>query len=174
MSEDEREIIWMAGFFEGEGSVRISKPTKRNWGTLLCDLVNVQPDVMEPFQRRFPGYFREVRADAPRRNFWRWRVASGTAAAFLRAIEPHLRSAIYRERAFTALAFQEQKTPRVYVVDRNEYELAQIWFYLQMRELNRRGTAQTLVVSPHGGMWTKDEAHAALELSTVLETKAMR
>ena len=81
------ELAWMAGVFEGEGSVRIT-----------------------PFQRRWPGYLRMVDVPAPRRPYWRWRIAANVAARMLAELYPYLRTERVRAKAALGLEYQAQKS----------------------------------------------------------------
>lgn len=130
------ELAWAAGFFEGEGSVRISKPTRRNWGSLLVDIPNTDPVLVHFFANRWAGSVSEHAAVGRRNRYWRWRCASLQAAAFLTAIRPYVISPRVAEKIDHGLAFQAQKRPR----DSSEaYREAQWIAYWWMAELNVRG-----------------------------------
>lgn len=134
------DLAWAAGVFEGEGSVRISKPQPRNIGALCVDMVNTDREIVVFFADRWPGYFREVEAKGQRRNFWRWRAGAIVAAAVLEDLMPYLRTERVRRRAALGLEFQAQK-----VAGRGnrtpEYRARQWHYYRQMAELNQRGLA---------------------------------
>ncbi len=134
----EGECIWAAGFFEGEGSVRINKPTKRNLANLLVDMVNVEFDLVDFFQQRWPGYFFNVKSDGNRNDFYRWRISSWKAAAFLKCVKPYIRGC-RRERIELALEFQYQKSRSGTVSRTAEYHAAQWDYYERMKVLNKRG-----------------------------------
>jgi hypothetical protein len=83
------ELAWAAGLFEGEGTVRINVPTRRNCGALLVSVVNTDREVIDFFQRRWPGYMKTAHRPSLRhRPAWVWVVAAHRAAAFLGAIRP--------------------------------------------------------------------------------------
>lgn len=131
------ELAWAAGMFEGEGSVRINKATKRNHGALLCDMSNTIPEVCAFFAEHWGGTLKHIDAPAPRRAFWRWRVAARAAARFLRDIRPYVRTERYRRRVDLGLEYQEQKRS-----GHNRtvaYLAAQERYYEEMRALNVRG-----------------------------------
>ena len=138
----ERELVWAAGLFEGEGTVRINKPTRRNCGTLIVSVVNTDRDVLDFFQARWPGYMKRATGLGPRqRPAWVWVIAARRAAAFLRLIQPFIVRARVLERIDVALQFQDDK-----VVGRNRpahYVESQWHSYWWMRELNVRGVDQT-------------------------------
>lgn len=131
-----RELSWAAGFFEGEGSVRISKPAARNWGSLAVDVPNTDEELVRWFAARWGGSVSEHRAVGRRRRYWRWRISSKQAAIFLRAIRPYVVSARVAQRIDHGLAFQEQKEQRR---SDEEYRQAQWEAYWWMAELNARG-----------------------------------
>jgi hypothetical protein len=136
------ELAWAAGMFEGEGSIRISTHTHTNKGLLVCDMVNVQPEVTAFFHERWGGYHRGVRVPAPRRSYWRWRIAARQVLPFLEGIRPHLRTAHYKEKADLALEYQGQKTSRRSINRTPEYAAAQVRYYERMRDLNVRGCTE--------------------------------
>lgn len=139
----ETDLAWAAGLFEGEGSIRINTPTRRNLGALLCDMVNTDQALVGFFQHHWGGYFRRVHAPAPRKSFWRWRIAALDAAAFLRDIRPYLRSPSRIERADLALEFQAHKSRSPRVTRTPEYRAAQLRFYERMKALNVRGVRRS-------------------------------
>jgi hypothetical protein len=134
------ELAWAAGLFEGEGSVRISKPASRNLGSLIVSVVNTDRQVLDFFQERWPGHMQPARGLDPTRQrpAWVWLTAALKAATFLRAIEPFLRTDRVREKAALGLWFQSQK--RSGRENRTDDYLEQQWVtYWQMAELNLRG-----------------------------------
>jgi hypothetical protein len=128
----------MAGVFEGEGSVRINVPTKRNRGHLVVDMVNTDADLVKPFAKRWGGYYRFIPAVEQRRGFYRWRCAARVGAKCLADLQPFIRSRRVRRKVALALEFQGQKS----VTGRNKlagYIARQNNYYEQMKQLNRRG-----------------------------------
>jgi hypothetical protein len=133
------DLAWAAGVFEGEGSIRINTPTKRNFGSLLADMVNTDRQITQVFADAWGGYHREVPSAGERQAFWRWRIAALQAAAFLREIEPFIRTDKYRERIRLGLEFQAQKSSLHAVCRAPEYRLMQRNYYERMAMLNLRG-----------------------------------
>ena len=130
------ELAWMAGFFEGEGSVRINKPTHRNWGALLVSVVNTDREIIEFFHHRWRGCFKKATGMRPeQQDAWRWIIASRQAYTFLRAIQPFIRRSKVKERIAHALWFQEQKKRD----SSEEYRQTQWEAYWWMGKLNERG-----------------------------------
>jgi hypothetical protein len=132
------ELAWAAGMFEGEGSVRVNVPTRRNLGALLVDIANTDAEIVAFFQARWPGYMRPVRGTGNRRDFYVWRAAALVAARFLNDVLPYLRTARVREKALLGLDFQAQKTSGAERLTA-EYAARQRDYYDRMKLLNRRG-----------------------------------
>lgn len=139
------ELAWAAGLFEGEGSIRVNKPTGRNLGHLVCSVANTDIEVVRFFQARWPGHFKIRRPLPNRRPAWEWLISTQRAAAFLRIIRPFVMTDRVKRKIEVALAFQEQKcrTPCGRRSWPAEYVARQWGFYETMRGLNRRGTQAT-------------------------------
>ena len=100
--------VYAAGFFDGEGCVRIqrgSHPSGKVYYTLHVIVVNTYLPVLQEFQRAFGGV---VKARQKVKAHWKqgymWRVCSRDALAFLQVIRPHLREK--QKQADIAIAFQ--------------------------------------------------------------------
>ena len=134
----ERELAWAAGLFEGEGSIRINKPGRRNWGHLVASVVNTDRQVIDFFQARWPGYCKSATGLRPdQRPAWVWVIAARQAAAFLEAIRPHVVCDRVKRKLEHGLTFQAQK--RVGGNYSEEYRADQWNAYWWMAELNVRG-----------------------------------
>lgn len=104
---------------------------------------------VQVFQERWPAYLRGVRADPPRRAYWRYICAATVAAGLLRELLPYFRTDKYRTRATLAIEFQGQKSngrvsrEATYIARQSEY-------YDRMRVLNIRGCtlADTQPIKP--------------------------
>jgi hypothetical protein len=136
-----QELAWAAGLFEGEGTIRINRPTRRNLGTLVVSVVNTDRQVVDFFQARWPGYMKPATGLGPNaRPAWVWVSAAREASGFLRQVLPYLRRDRVRERAWSGLAFQDHK--RSDRSNRTEaYREEDFNAYLWMRELNARGVS---------------------------------
>lgn len=137
------ELAWAAGLFEGEGTIRINKPSMRNWGTLCASVVNTDSDVTDFFQARWPGYLKPCGVSKPNhRPAWMWVIAAHKAVEFLRAIRPYVVRRRVIERIDHGLYFQAQKRMDVRSMtarERYEYAEAQWAAYWWMCHLNERG-----------------------------------
>ncbi len=111
---------WMAGFFDGEGCIQITRQKPRGervspaYG-LRVSVTNTDPEAILPFKTRFGGGI--IRTKTPSGNYWlwRWTATSQIAARFLREIKSKLR--VKKAEADFGLRFQEyvNQTKRRYV-----------------------------------------------------------
>jgi len=138
MARSEILLAWMAGIFEGEGSIRIDKPTRRNMGSLVIDLPNTDKEITDPFFTEWGGHYRKVEACGRKRAYWRWRIASRNAFAFLLELYPYFRTERVRRRAELGISFQRQKQMHGGRVPAGYLE-RQVEYYEKMKVLNRRG-----------------------------------
>lgn len=137
-------IYWQAGIFEGEGSVSISKPNKRNQSFMTVNITNTDLDLLKPFHRMWGGAIRRAQHYHGRRQAWRWVVCARKAEAFLMCMWPCLQSRARRFRVDVALVFQAQKRPPgrsrwLSRAERQRYLRTQRGFYERLRALNVRG-----------------------------------
>jgi hypothetical protein len=133
-----QELAWAAGLFEGEGSVRISKPMLRNWGSLVASVTNTNEQIVDFFQNRWPGRKRPATGLRPdQKPAWVWVLAARRAAVFLEAIRPFVVSDKVRQKIDHGLDFQRQKK----LGHRGDQQYAEDqWnYYWWMAELNTRG-----------------------------------
>ena len=86
------DLAWAAGLFEGEGSVRIEKPNKRNLGCLSVDIVNTDKEICVFFMDRWKGYLVTYKSNGNRRQYYRWRAAARNGYRFLVDIRPFTRT----------------------------------------------------------------------------------
>lgn len=132
------ELAWAAGLFEGEGSIRIARPTERNrGGVLTVSVSNTDANIIAFFQERWPGSVKLVAGSASRSPSQVWTIAARRAAAYIEAVLPYLRTAKYRTKAALGVEFQQQKMNGRRVSA--DYLERQWDYYEQMRVLNQRG-----------------------------------
>lgn len=147
------ELAWAAGLFEGEGTVRISRPAPRNWGSLTASVVNTDRQVLDWFQARWPGYMKAATGLRPeQRDAWVWVIAAQRASVFIRLIRPFVVRDAVRDKIDHALAFQDQKRRNVrWMGDAERYTYAEDQWnsHWWMCELNKRGR------QPQANDWRK-------------------
>ncbi len=140
----DKELAWAAGFFEGEGTVSIMRPTKRNYGSLCVSIANTEKHLLDFFQSRWGGAMREMKMFGNCKRAWRWILSSQQAAVYLADIQPFVFGKRMKERIFLGLAFQGNKWSNVQrrqpIEVREDYWKSNVWFYLQFRHINQRGT----------------------------------
>ena len=139
------EIIWAAGLFEGDGSVRINRPTKHNLGALMVAITSTDRDIPEWFQSRWPGHCKSVSTSEDRKPAWGWVVPAIKAKGFLVSIRPFVKSKRMQIRIDLGIEFQWQKITRGKGNRTEEYRLRQWAYYERMIELNGRKPKLPLV-----------------------------
>src|SRR5690242_19921308 len=105
------DMSYVAGLFDGEGYVRISRWKKPGSSHIRYSLVaginmTYRP-IIETLQKKFGGGLHSNRYDLrnPKQRIgFCWVVASQAAASFLRLIQPH--AIVKREQIDLALLFQ--------------------------------------------------------------------
>lgn len=133
------ELAFAAGLMEGEGTVRINKPTKRNKGHLVVSCVNTDRELIDWLQTRWPGYCKPATGLQPnQRQAYVWTIAARKALAFLEQIEPHVVTTRMRDRIETARWWQRIKAKHWSYRTEDDFEQS-FNCYLWMGELNRRG-----------------------------------
>jgi hypothetical protein len=87
-------IEYLAGFFDGEGSICITgMGTKRKGAARLavrCQVSNTNEVIVREFQRRWGGTVAERRQPAGSRRQWGWSISHRAGRAFLDELVPHL------------------------------------------------------------------------------------
>lgn len=137
----ERDLILAAGLMEGEGTVRLNRPTQRNTGHLVVSMVNTDEQIVAFMQDRWPGYCKAATGLTDRqRPAWVWTIAALRAMAFLGTIEPFVITDRMRERIAAARWWQEIKAKHWRYRTEADYEESfNCWHW--MGHLNRRGVA---------------------------------
>ena len=131
-------LLWMAGIFDGEGSVgigrHITKTSKAPHYLLQATMTNTERQLVEPFLV-FGGH---VRMDKPRGiqvlPIFRWTVSANDTLHFLEQIAPHLRS-YKKARCVLGIEFQQQKVDGGRVKD--SYNQTQEAYWNRMRAIKR-------------------------------------
>ena len=146
MTNTRDELIWMAGFFDGEGCVSIGKARmvrkKVFWAyslnTILCNRVE---EPVRRFHSRFGGSMWKYSSHG--QMYWRWNVGSHRAMDLLKDMLPYL--TVKRPIAEHAIRFQEHLTQRYKEFGRTGYpydvKIELDMFYQQARMLNAKQRA---------------------------------
>lgn len=104
------EIAYMAGFFDGEGSIHIDSCPMKRPRRLIVQLGQANEWVLKIFQFQFGGKIYEHHDKRQRRQLWQWRLNSQQALDFLLIISPYLK--LKKAEAEIAIKFQQAKSPR--------------------------------------------------------------
>lgn len=94
------DLIWMAGFFDGEGHIDIAKYKGNPHGIMVASVTNMNRDVLTPFLI-FGG---RIFIATKKLNCWRWQAYGGQAKTLLERLLPYLR--LKRDAAKVAITFQ--------------------------------------------------------------------
>lgn len=147
MINERDELIWMAGFFDGEGCVSVGRQMQKFPRKLFQTyamhtiLANRVEDPLRRFHRRFGGSMWKYAAHG--QEYWRWATSSHKSMGMLRELLPYL--LVKRPIAECAIRFQEHMTQRNKEFGRTGYpdyvrvELDS--FYQQARALNAKQRA---------------------------------
>ena len=135
-------IEWFAGIFDGEGCVNIYV-NRGKYYELRIEVTNTELEIIAPFIARFEGSFSTSSRHSPSngKDIYQWKLANKQAAAFLRAVLPHLRSAKKSKAAKLAIDFQDQKGKFDGRSAPSDYHARQRQFYLALKTINKRGRA---------------------------------
>ncbi|MBA7713385.1 hypothetical protein ES703_122387 [subsurface metagenome] len=92
LGTNETEIAYIAGFFDGEGCVRIAPKTSKATGAygLYVSASNFYPNPLYLCQRIFGGKIRYNKSPGNRNGIHRWELYGKRAELFLRVVEPQL------------------------------------------------------------------------------------
>ena len=139
------ELAWVAGFFDGEGNIRIHKgisdktminPSYR----LVVQISNTDYEVMVYLQETFGGTIRKcVKAKPHHKQCWQWSIHTRQAMSFVEQIYPYLR--VKKERAELARKFIDTisiKRQGPIPLSREILRLRD-QYYSEMMFLNRKG-----------------------------------
>ena len=109
-------LDYIAGFFDGEGSVGIYRNGQRSWHLRTQLTQNIDRSttaLLSELRQRFGGNLATMRSPIYRASVaYNWQLNGAVAAAFLREVLPYLR--LKREQADFAIAWQsiQQKASR--------------------------------------------------------------
>jgi hypothetical protein len=137
------KLAYLAGLFDGEGSVSIvrNRSTTHDRYQLCVSMHMSDREPLNALVASFGGSVVPATVSKPgRSDTWQWSLWSQKAVPFLTAIQPHLLIERRRVRVALALEFQAQKrAPRGSRTLLPEYRERQRDYFEQMCELNQRG-----------------------------------
>lgn len=107
-------LLYAAGFFDGEGCPRISKKNRKGRSTIYefdCCITLTDKNVIDWFASTFGGSVYEFpsksRQDKGWKKTWQWSICANQANIFLKLILPYLK--LKKEEAKICIKFQEHK-----------------------------------------------------------------
>ncbi len=105
-------VRWLAGFFDGEGSINISAHPSRPGSSpnhqLRLDVANTDRGAVEAFREAFGGFIIEKVAIPMRKLCFHWQASTSIADRALRRMYPFL--VVKKVEAEIAFQFQEYRT----------------------------------------------------------------
>lgn len=99
---------YIAGFFDGEGMVRLNKTNikERSYYSLQVVIVNTDLEPLIQIQELYGGTIAErIKGKSHHKTSYRWRATANDAERFLREIRPY--TIVKNEQMDVALGFQE-------------------------------------------------------------------
>lgn len=102
------KIAYIAGFFDGEGCVRIKEANQGgNSYYVIAHVTNSNRCILEQIQDLFGGAIR-TQERTPNKTVHNWCISSSEAVDFLKVVSPFLQEKL--EEAALAIKFHEQKS----------------------------------------------------------------
>ena len=132
------DLIYLAGFFDGEGSVMAKK------GGLNClitlSISNTDLDVLQWIAQTFGGQVATHHNPTPytRKNAWKWELHGEAAIKLLQELIPFLKTK--KERAQIAITYPLYKRGIGKLPKEILQQRTNLWF--ELRRLNRRGPVE--------------------------------
>lgn len=128
---------YLAGFFDGEGSISIIYYNKRNINEfyILIQISNTNLDILKEFQKRFSGKIYPLKIKSENHTqAYSWKITAIVASLFLKNMLPYL--VIKKSQAELALKFQQRQFKGKFI-NNNEMDL-RLKMRNEMLELNGR------------------------------------
>lgn len=114
------KIAYIAGFFDGEGCIRIKKANQGgNSYYIIAHLTNTYPKTLKEVKQLFGGSMR-VQEKGVNKKVYNWSITSDEASDFLRTLLPFLKEK--RPQAVLALRFHKNKDKMVPAAKKADYE----------------------------------------------------
>ena len=94
MEIDELDLAYIAGFFDGEGTITIhhrNSLDKINWYRVCASISNTDISLLEYLKDLFGGHISTRIYGGNRKDMYQWQVTSKDAVRFISVISPYLR-----------------------------------------------------------------------------------
>jgi hypothetical protein len=99
-------LAYVAGFFDGEGTIRIQNHKYNNSYSLHCGIWQVDRTPLDYIALYFGGTVRMRKKQGNANDQWVWQSTSRNALQFLQAIEPFL--VVKKAQALVGIQFQQR------------------------------------------------------------------
>lgn len=152
----ERDLIWMAGFIDGEGSLSIVRQrgkVSRHYEASIR-VYNTDARSFVPFLNYYGGKVSEGKQMNDRcKRCFQWRCPALETAGMLRDLYPYLRLKYEKAQLMlelldgakgTLVRTGKRRTKGVALIQANEI-IRREYLYLQVKQLNRRGRGQEVL-----------------------------
>lgn len=96
------QLLYVAGLFDGEGSISISTQKDKRVGRLKISLFSTTPALLEAMTEAFGGAVYDCTRRANRKQIWAWVVSGCLATEVAAELWPYLREPSKRARAMIA------------------------------------------------------------------------
>lgn len=103
--ETKPSLEYLAGFFDGEGTICIDRGNKTSYYLLTVSVGNTVRQTLEPFENLFGGSIAFIRRAKNHKDFYCWRVQAAKAEYFCTVMLPYL--ILKKPQAKLALEFRE-------------------------------------------------------------------
>lgn len=133
---------YIAGFFDGEGTISIKHHKKSDTFQVVVTIVNTDLNILEIIKNKFGGDIHVMyRSKNSHKTGYTWRISSRMAFKFLKEINPY--SIIKKTRIKIALSFQERIIKKIGLKDMCHLTDKEWATRLELRKkmltLNKRG-----------------------------------
>lgn len=114
------EIAYIAGFFDGEGCVRIKQANQGgNSYYVIAHITNTNESILKDVEKLFGGKTR-MQERGKNKDVYNWCVTSSEAVDFLKTLSPFLKEK--KEQAELAIYFHEHKEKMPPIVKEEHYK----------------------------------------------------
>jgi len=128
------EIGYLAGFYDGEGYVGISKG-KRDSYSLSVEIANTNFDMLKIYETKFGGKIRLIKKEEEHyKEKYHWDITNHNALPFLKYIQPF--TIVKRQQIDLAIEFQEWHN-QVKIIKTPEQKKKAEWYYNTLKDMKQ-------------------------------------
>lgn len=135
------QLAWLAGAFEGEGTITLMGSQRARTPVLFVSVANTDLELLEPFQAVWGGRIYPI-SELPRcKQVYVWRLRARKALVVIQALLPYFKRTRVRERATLCIRYQLAKSARISKRTTVETRASDLRYLTEIRLLNQRGVA---------------------------------